>query len=359
MISTRMLRRLLVRFPWLFRAINRWLPAPILKVIRGLAEKLKYQDVGTVHDLPPIYHYWSQRYVLPMMQDMGYESEDDFFVQHIARFRDRERIRVVSIGCGNCEPDIRLVRILLEKGIDNLHYECIEFNGHMLERARDEARKQSVAHVMVFTQGDVARWTPPNQYDVVVASQFLHHVPALENLFDTIHSTLSDDGLFLVNDMIGRNGHMRWPEALVQVNSLWAQLDDAHKFHHLHGQTNREFVNWDCSLTGFEGIRAQDILPLLLERFFFETFLAFANLVDVFVDRPYGPNFDVNDPADLAFIDRVQALDQAGLSSGRVKPTHMLAALRKSQPERTKVFRNMTPEFCVRRPDAGSMQKTH
>ena len=352
MTSTQLLRRFLVRFPGLFRALNAWLPAPVLQVLRGLAEKLKYRDVDTVHDLPSIYHYWSQRYLLPMMQEMGYESFDDLFLQHTARFRDRDRISVVSIGCGNCEPDNRLVRMLLDRGIDNLRYECIEFNGAMLERGKEEARRQSVDHLMLFTQADIARWSPQTKYEVVLASQFLHHVPALENLLDTIQSTLSDDGLFLVNDMIGRNGHMRWPEALELVNTFWARLDDAHKFHHLHGQINREFVNWDCSLTGFEGIRAQDILPLLMERFFFESFLAFGNLIDVFVDRPYGPNFDVNNPADLAFIDRVQALDQVSLASGRIKPTHMLAVLRKTRPERGQVFRNMTPEFCVRRVDA-------
>jgi SAM-dependent methyltransferase len=352
MISTRSLRRFLVRFPWLFRVLNAWLPAPVLRALRGLAEKLKYRDDAAVHDLPPVYLYWSQRHLLPMMQEMGYESFDDSFLQHTARFRDRERINVVSIGCGNCELEIRLARALLDKGFDNLCFECVEFNGAMLERGKEEARKQSVDHVMLFTQADIARWNPQTKYEVVLASQFLHHVPALESLFDTIHSTLSDDGLFIINDIIGRNGHMRWPEALELVNTLWAQLDDTHKFHHLHGQINREFVNWDCSLTGFEGIRAQDILPLLLERFFFESFFAFGNLIDVFTDRPYGPNFDVNNPADLAFIDRVQELDQVSLASGRIKPTHVLAALRKSPPERTQVFRNLTPEFCVRRVDA-------
>src|SRR5690606_19005291 len=122
-----------------------------------------------------------------------------------------------------------------------------------------------------------------------------------------------------------------------------------HKYHHLHGQTNHRFVNWDCSLTGYEGIRAQDILPLLLERFHFASFLAFGNLIDVFIERPYGPNFDVDVPGDLAFIDRVQALDQASIESGRIKPTHMLAALCKARPEHTRVLRHLTPEFCVRR----------
>jgi len=346
-----LLRKFLVRCPWLFRALNAWLPAPLLRVLRRLAEKLKYHDVSAVHDLPDICHYWSQRHLLPLLREAGCEGQEDFFLQHIVRFRDHGQIRIVSLGSGNCEPDIRLVRSLLELGIEQLRYECIEFNGAMLERGREAASRQSVAHLMQFTQADIACWQPQGSHEVVLVCQFLHHVPGLEALFDKISSTLTDDGLLLVDDIIGRNGHMRWPEALVLVNQLWAELDAAHKFHHLHGQTNREFLNWDCSLTGFEGIRAQDILPLLLERFHFASFLAFGNVIDVFIERTYGPNFDINKPADLAFIDRVHALDQASIESGRIKPTHMLAALCKSSPGHTRVIRHLTPEFCVRKLD--------
>jgi SAM-dependent methyltransferase len=352
MTLNQFLRKCLVRFPWLFRILNSWLPAPILRMLRGFAEKLKYREVSAVHELPEICHYWSHRYVLPMLQEAGYNGFHDFFVKNIAGFRDHAQIRVVSIGSGNCEPDVQLVRALLDMGIDNLRYECIEFNAAMLARGREAAHKQSVEHVMVFNQADINQWRPQNKYEVVLACQVLHHVPTLEKLFDTIHAALTDDGLFLIDDMIGRNGHMRWPEALQLIETLWAELDDAHKYHHLHQQTNRKFVNWDCSITGFEGIRAQDILPLLMERFFFSTFLVFGNLIEVFIERAYGPNFDIHNPADLAFIDRVQALDQANLDSGQIKPTHMLAALCKTRPAETKVLRHMTPEFCVRRTDS-------
>ena len=98
MTLNQFLRKCLVRFPWLFRALNSWLPAPVLRMLRGVAEKLKFRDVGAVHDLPEICHYWSHRYVLPMLQQAGYNGFHDFFVKHIATFRDHAQIRVVSIG---------------------------------------------------------------------------------------------------------------------------------------------------------------------------------------------------------------------------------------------------------------------
>ena len=111
----------------------------------------------------------------------------------------------------------------------------------------------------------------------------------------------------------------------------------------------KEFPNSDYSVQGFEGIRAQDILPLLTRRFDFELFIGFGNIIDIFVDRTYGPNFDPANEWDRSFIDRVQALDQAEIESGRVKPTHMLAALTRQPVSHTKMHKHLSPKFCVRR----------
>jgi len=111
----------------------------------------------------------------------------------------------------------------------------------------------------------------------------------------------------------------------------------------------KKFPNSDCSVQGFEGIRAQDILPLLTRRFHFELFIGFGNIIDIFVDRAYGHNFDPANQWDRSFIDRVHALDQTEIESGRVKPTHMLAALTKRQVSNTKMHKHLSPEFCLRR----------
>ncbi len=140
MAVNQLLRTLLARCPWLLRTLNYWLPTPALQLLRQLAEKFKCHNISAVHELPAIFHYWSNRYVLPLLQQARYQSLDDFFLQHIARFRDEPLIRIVSSG--NCEQDIRLVHSLLNMGISNLRYECLEFNPAMLERAREQAYRQ-------------------------------------------------------------------------------------------------------------------------------------------------------------------------------------------------------------------------
>jgi hypothetical protein len=72
-------------------------------------------------------------------------------------------------------------------------------------------------------------------------------------------------------------------------------------------------------------VRAQDILPLLIQRFEFHLFFPFGNPIDPFIDRTFGPNFDRSRRSDRAFIDEVQERDARELAAGNLKPAHMIA----------------------------------
>jgi hypothetical protein len=150
--------------------------------------------------------------------------------------------------------------------------------------------------------------------------------------------------------MIGRNGHQRRPEALEHVQRLWKELPDAYRYNRLLKRHESRFINHDCSTEGFEGIRAQDILPLLLARFDFALFLGFANVVSPFIDRCFGHNFDDKSERDRAFIDRAHAIDEEGFANGTLKPTQMLAVLSPVKLDTHVYARGLTPEFSVRRP---------
>jgi hypothetical protein len=110
-----------------------------------------------------------------------------------------------------------------------------------------------------------------------------------------------------------------------------------------------EYINHDCSTEGFEGIRAEDILPLLIERFDFRFFLALSNLTDIFVDRGFGPNFDLDEEWDLDFIDRLHTYDEQAILSGRLTPTHMYAVMTPEPSAEHFYSRGLTPDRCVRR----------
>jgi 2-polyprenyl-3-methyl-5-hydroxy-6-metoxy-1,4-benzoquinol methylase len=346
--------------------LKSFIPAPLIPPLRACRNYLRggryrdryqselahFSDAEQVHGLPPIAKYWADRHLHSILQPFGFTNSIELFRGYIGRVcgeRAGEVVQCLSVGAGDSATEINIARWLLENNIQNFAFECIDINAEQLNRGSIAARENGVSEHFSFSTFDVNAWRPRRQFMFVLAVQSLHHVQKLEILFDRIKEALHADGYFMSDDMIGRNGHQRWPEALRLVEELWAELPEKYKYNHQLKKVDKNFVNWDCSTEGFEGIRSQDVLPLLIKNFSFDVFVAFGNIIDPFIDRGFGPNFDPGNEWDRNFIDRVHALDVIELEAGRIKPTHMMVVMRKKPVDRPKIYKHMTPEFCVRR----------
>lgn len=328
--------------------------APYAARLRSEVES--YTACQDSNDLPPIFHYWTNAHIVPLLEPFGFRNAIEFFSLYITRACARApegTVRIVSIGAGDCASEVQVARRLVGAGVTNFRFECVDVNEHVLERGRVAAAAAGIERFFAFVARDLNSWAPDGQYDVVLAIQFLHHVVELERLFASVRRALAPDGRFLIDDMIGRNGHQRWPEALTIVDELWRELPDRYHFNHRTQRLDPRFDDIDWSGSGFEGVRAQDIMPLLLRHFHFEFAFGFANVIDPFVDRAYGGNFDPASEWDRAFIDRVHALDLAEIESGRLKPTHLMAAVSNRRAARPTMYKHLTPEFMTRWPEHG------
>jgi SAM-dependent methyltransferase len=321
---------------------------------RVAAETAIFNDQTEVHDLPRIFHYWSNTYLRQRLETFGFSNPDQFFATYLERAHADAAghpARFISIGAGNSDTEVRVARILLDRGIGDFTLECLELNPTMIERGRALALEQGVAAQVLPIRGDFNLWRAQGGYDAVMANQSLHHVSNLEGLFDAIKAALTPGGRFITSDMIGRNGHRRWPEALAIVQEFWKELPDSRRYNLQLRRNEATFLDWDCSVEGFEGIRAQDILPLLIERFGFEFFFAFGNVIDPFIDRSFGHHFDFDSVDDRAFIDRIHARDEAEILAGNITPTHLMAVMRnisRAPRGETTTWKHLTPEFCLR-----------
>ncbi len=326
--------------------------------VRLAKEREIFSDQVNVHDLPEIFHYWSNKYLRPTFEQFGFSNPDEFFAKYLRLAlieHDADRACFASIGSGNCDTEIRVARLLRDSGHEQFSLECIDINSAMLERGRESALEAGVSENLRFSLADFNAWQPnPGSYAAIMANQSLHHVVELEQLFGNIETALTPGGRFLTSDMIGRNGHMRWPEALEIVHEFWRELPESRRWNFQLQRLEELHENWDCSKEGFEGIRSQDILPLLRERFAFELFLPYGNVIDPFVDRGFGGHFDPDDAADRNFIDRIHLRDECEIRAGTITPTHMIATMRKraytgacANPE------GLTPSFCARDPQRG------
>ena len=314
-----------------------------------------YKNVECVHDLPPIYHYWSGKYLVPKFQHAGLNSLNDFYLRYLRIACQQSNPYFISIGAGNCDFEVMLAKHLCDDGYDSYTFECIDINTAMLERGRVLAQSAGVGHLFKFSEFDVNSWQPKTGCSVIMANHSLHHFVELEILFEKIACAIGDKGVFLTNDMIGRNGHMRWPEALSMLHEIWSCMPERYKYNHQLKRHEQMYDNWDCSKESFEGIRAQDILPLLYNKFNFEFFLAFNSLIGVFIDRGFGHNFDTDNTEDLAFIDRIADIDEASIESGVLKPTQLIAAMRCGKIVESLKYHSIEPKHAIRMPSTANL----
>lgn len=303
-----------------------------------------------IHDLPPAFHYWSVNHIAPKLQEVFDTSNiDEIFANALIAGRKHNTARLASIGAGDCSSEIRIGELLCRRGFFDFKFDCYELNPGLIERGKTLCRNSGLTDKFSFIEADINQKPLLEKYDGVMANHSLHHFVELEYIFETISASLVQGGNFVTYDMIGRNGHMRWPEVFSIVSRIWDSIDISKKYNHQLRETWDTFINWDCSHEGFEGVRAQDILPELLKRFHFSHFFATGCITEIFVDRAFGPNFDRNNPDDVAFIEMVENLNSILLDAGTIKPTIMFAVMNHHATS-CKHLQYRTPQSSLRNP---------
>lgn len=314
----------------------------------------QYRDVD-INQLPPIFHYWSHTYLRPIVEYVfGVSTFSEVYANEFKRtFAVTGARRAASLGSGDAWLEVEIAVHLRNMGERDFTIECVELSDHLIERGKQRAREAGVADHVVFRQVDLNTWRPQNKFASFLASQSLHHFVNLESIFDFVLEMMEREGSFVSNDTIGRNGHMRWPETRAIVDYFWEGLPERFKYNHLLKRfESPRFLDWDCSGEGFEGIRAQDIMPELLKRFGFTHFAAWGGVPDPFTDRAFGHNYSADDPTHLAFIDKLEHTNAVLLETGFVKPTQMCAFMVHDKDARCRTYRGLTPQRALREPNA-------
>lgn len=299
---------------------------------------------------PEVHRYWMQNYVWPKIDNVfGTRRLNEFYCSHLLN-RDKP-IKILSIGSGDGQLELSMAKYL----IDN---KCHHFVIHTTElsplRQTRTIRRIEAAGLQTFFQHhiiDLNQQMINDEFDLVFAHHVLHHLVELESLFERIHDCLHDSAVFASIDMIGRNGHMRWPEALDVIELAWNFIPDHWKYNFQHQKYHETYLNHDCSSVGFEGIRSQDILALLIQQFAFEGFVGCGGFIDVLFDRGYGQSIDMSNRREKSLVTFLSDYNELLLETGRLKPTMMFAKMRRSELKASiqpRIFGAMTPEFAIR-----------
>jgi ubiquinone/menaquinone biosynthesis C-methylase UbiE len=320
---------------------------------RVQAEQKQFSGVESIADRhAEIAKHVVRNYRWPRLKTVfGATNPFEFYaLPAIKRIRGGGCTDIASIGSGDCSTEIGVARCIERGGVEKFKFHCIDLSPDQISRARRSIEKAGLQQHFRLIEADFNEWQPDRPYAVVMANYALHHVMNLEHLFSAIRSALVPDGAFCTIDFIGRNGHRRWPETLSVVRDIWAFLPDSKKFNKFFKRTFKEYFDQDCSKIGFEGIRSQDILPLCMENFGFESCLFGGGVAEVFYAQKYGSNFDPDDDKDRAFIDFVCRLNDLLIDCGAIKPTQMFAVMTTDRTAEPRTWRHWTPDFCVRQP---------
>src|SRR5437868_15024744 len=282
-----------------------------------------------IHDLPEIFHVWSHDFIRPGFLDVfGVESVNDFYVEAVreASAEFTRPVRILSVGCGDGSVEVELANSLRSRTQATFRLDGADLSPVLIDRFNQSIRENGLHDCVFPTVQDLNLGSDSERYDVVMANHSLHHIVDLEKVFDFIWQALLPHGIFATCDMIGRNGHMRWPETEAVLQAVWPLLSEKQRFHHqLHQLQLERFEDFDCSKEGFEGVRVQDILYLILNKFSPYKFFGYGGFIEVLVDRGFGHGFDPNDERQREFIAALAKINDMMLDGGMLKPTIMSA----------------------------------
>lgn len=253
----------------LFRRI-RHEQALLRKVRNALSRssQKRVENAWAETESPPI-HWWDIPAVKNRWNEMiTGDSQTDYY-QYIAQkyLAGRSALKALSLGCGAGHRELRWLELTDFRRIDGY-----DLSAPRIEAAQKTAREKQLDHILNYNVGDVLNLKlPPNEYDVIMIEQSLHHFSPLREILTTIEMTLKPRGCFIVNEFVGPTRFQWTDEQLRAVNALLTLFPVQYKTlvntnipkQAVHRPGRLRMLISDPS----EAVQSADILPLLHEIF--------------------------------------------------------------------------------------------
>jgi ubiquinone/menaquinone biosynthesis C-methylase UbiE len=233
--------------------------------------------------------------------------------------------RVLSLGCGAGGNEITIAQ-----SVPDLELVGLDINPDVLRLGRERAGELGLS--VTFEEADLNTVVLPRQeFDLVVCIASLHHVLELEHVTDQAKRCLRPGGALVSVDVITDNGYRMWPETRAVVRPIFATLPARFRLNHTaYGEPRLDEEIWeqDTSELGMECIRSADIMPVLEQAFAVEHFVPYFTISRRFLDTMYGPNYELDEPLDLALLNWIWELDCHYLRTGLLRPETFFGVFR-------------------------------
>lgn len=320
-----------------------------------------------MHSNPEAFHLMNRLSLTPKINavygDIAHTVLTTVYARELARGLPRKGLtyKLLGVGSGACNLEIDIARRMVhhhfKKGERMVVY-CYDPSNEGYESAR--ASIHQVNHTESRVKFVAVQELPTLvRFHGVFAHHSLHHVSDLEGLYEYIEKSMHIDGVFFAADMTGRNGHRRWPEQLALADKLWnEQPTPGHAWDYIKNVSLDEYPDYDYSHCNgqpgiaLEGIRSEEVLPLLEQYFYFDKFVGFGGLAHEYVGRRLGDNYKTDTEEGRAFIHKLYELQESATNDNIIKPDQFFASMRrmdsKAKLNPPKYYGNITVQFAVR-----------
>jgi len=249
-----------------------------------------------------------------------------YFIQKYVRRRPVER--ALTVGCGHGE---------LERGLAKYNLARVHEGIDVSEGAVAEATKlaEGSAIKLLYTVADLNSIALPRfHYDIVFGVMSIHHVAALEHLFQQVADSLKPGGYFFLDEYIGPD-QFQWRDAqLDAINDQILLMPD--RFKQCVEDRNivkGEVVRWTIEEMNradpSEAIRSADILPLLSRFFEVLEVKGYGGAILHPLLEHIAGNFSEGDPEAIYYLQVLFELEDELLQSGKIRHDFAVVIARK------------------------------
>lgn len=260
------------------------------------------------------------------------EPQTDWFQGVAARYFPKPVDRALTIGSGHGGLERHGVVIDVAR-----HFDGYDVSPGAVELAIELAANHGWTERINYGVADLNKHVfAPATYDAVFASQSLHHIEALEHVFDQLHRTLEPSGLLVVNEFVGPNQFQWTDNQLHHANEQLRKIPERYRVDLHTGGLKTEITRQTIAQMNAddptEAIRSRDIVPLIYQRFDVLDRRDFGGtIVQLVLERIVG-NFTAAEE-DAAVLRALFSAEQSLLKSGELESDFIvLVARRRPSP---------------------------
>ena len=261
-----------------------------------------------------------EMYINPLITG---EPQIDWFQGVAVRYFSKSVERALNIGSGHGGLERHGVFIDVARQFDGY-----DVSPGAVELATDLAAKNGWSDRISYAVADLNKYVFPRAtYDAVFASQSLHHIEALEHVFDQVQQTLKPGGLLVVNEFVGPNQFQWTHKQLHHANEQLRKIPERYRTDSSAGgiktEITRQTIAQMNAVDPTEAIRSQDIVPLIEQRFDVLDRRDFGGTIVYLVLEGIAGNF-TSAEEDRAVLRDLFSAEQSLLKSGELESDFMV-----------------------------------